>query len=115
MLIVVQFVLTPQPELAVDRLQVVSDRMRAEPELRSDRGDPRAVSKQVHEFPFARRRAVGFLDEAVKHDDAFANKGAEKYPGYAFRAFEPQLEKPFTECFGVRLSKVGGQGPPSGA
>ena len=43
----------------------------------------------------------------MKHDDAFANKGAEKYPGYAFRAFEPQLEKPFTECFGVRLSKVG--------
>jgi len=35
---------------------------------------------------FAQRRAFGFLDDAVKHDDALANESAEKHMSYALSA-----------------------------
>lgn len=46
----------------------------------------------------------------MEHDDALANKCAEKYPGYAFGALEPQLKETFTKRFGARFSKVGTKG-----
>jgi len=55
-------------------------------------------------FPF--RRGLGFLDEAVKDDDALAGQGAEKRPAYALQATSPYLEQTATHSAGVGHAEI---------
>jgi hypothetical protein len=42
------------------------------------------LHSSFRDLALPQQRALGLLDEAVKHDDALANECAEEHTGYAF-------------------------------